>query len=223
MPHQPVISIARRRRLSLCGLVAIGQALPLNRAFAHDDMADMPMPMPMHDHEHHHATMANKVIKRSEAEYHIPEVTLVRQDGARVPFPSALDNGQPVLLDFIYTSCTAICPLTSQVFSEVEKRLDDNRDRFTMVSISIDPEYDTPDRLASYAKKFHAGQEWSYYTGTVADSIAMQKAFDVYRGDKMNHAPVTFLRAAPGKPWVRIEGFASPDDLLREYHQLPNG
>jgi protein SCO1/2 len=50
--------------------------------------------------------------------------------------------------------------------------------------------------------------------------IAVQRAFDVYRGDKMNHSPVTFLRAGAGKPWVRMAGFASAADILREYRQL---
>ncbi|MEX3930193.1 hypothetical protein AB4Y36_40565, partial [Paraburkholderia sp. BR10936] len=39
--------------------------------------------------------------------------------------------------------------------------------------------------------------------------MAAQRAFNVYRGDKMNHTPVAFLRAAPGKPWLRIDGFAT--------------
>jgi protein SCO1 len=42
----------------------------------------------------------------------------------------------------------------------------------------------------------------------------------VYRGDKMNHQPVTFLRAHPGQPWLRLDGFASAADILREYRQL---
>lgn len=89
-----------------------------------------------------------------------------------------------------------------------------------MVSISIDPEYDTPARLRTYARKFHAGPQWSYYTGTMEASIAMQKAFDVYRGDKMNHSPVTFLRVGAGSPWLRLDGFATPDLLLSEYRRL---
>jgi protein SCO1 len=51
----------------------------------------------------------------------------------------------------------------------------------------------------------------------VAASIAVQRAFDVYRGDKMSHTPVTLLRAAPGKPWVRIDGTGS---LLTELRQF---
>ena len=88
------------------------------------------------------------------------------------------------------------------------------------MSISIDPEQDTPARLSEYARKFHAGPEWQYYTGSLAASVATQRAFDVYRGNKMSHSPVTLLRSAPGKPWLRIEGFITPDELLDDYQKL---
>jgi protein SCO1/2 len=57
-------------------------------------------------------------------------------------------------------------------------------------------------------------------TGSSEASVAVQRAFDVYRGDKMSHDPVTLIRAAPGKPWVRLEGFAAANDLIREYRRL---
>ena len=88
------------------------------------------------------------------------------------------------------------------------------------MSISIDPEQDTPTRLRQYAHKFHAGREWQHYTGTLAASVATQRAFDVYRGEKMSHTPVTLMRVAPGQPWLRIEGFVTPDELLHDYQSL---
>ena len=88
------------------------------------------------------------------------------------------------------------------------------------MSISIDPEEDTPARLREYAQKFRAGPEWRHYTGTIEASIAAQRAFNVYRGEKMNHAATTFLRAAPGDPWTRIDGLMTPDELLQQYRQL---
>jgi protein SCO1/2 len=92
-----------------------------------------------------------------------------------------------------------------------------------MVSISIDPEQDTPATLKKYAQKYKAKSQWNFYTGSVAASVEAQKAFDAYRGDKMNHVPVTYLRAAPDKPWLRIDGFVSPDELLRSYQELTSG
>lgn len=159
-------------------------------------------------------------IQRSEAQYVLPAANVVRHDASRVSFSSEIDDGRPVLLNFVYTSCTAICPVSTQVFSQVQEMLGKDRSKVHMVSISIDPEHDTPSRLAAYAKKFDASAQWQFYSGSIGTTIAIQKAFDAYRGDKMNHIPVTFVRSALGKPWVRLDGFASPADVLRELQSL---
>lgn len=155
-------------------------------------------------------------VRRSAVSYAIPDLKLVRSDGARVTLEKELNDGRPVLLDFIYTTCTTICPVMTQTFAEVQKRLGADAAKVKMVSVSIDPEQDTPARLTEYAKRYQAGAQWSFLTGTAQASIAAQRAFDVYRGDKMNHSPVTLFRAAPGQPWVRLDGFATPDAVLGE-------
>ena len=157
---------------------------------------------------------------RSTVQYTVPAVTLVRDDGQAVSLAAEMDDGKPVVLDFIFTSCGSICPLMSQVFSEFQRKLGAEAQQVHLISITTDPEQDTPERLAEYARQFHAGPTWRHYTGTLAASLTAQRAFDVYRGDKMSHTPVILLRAAPGEPWRRIDGFVTPDELLREFRQL---
>jgi protein SCO1/2 len=154
------------------------------------------------------------------ADYTVPDLWLVRDDGQRVSLPKELDDGRPVVLNFIYTTCPGVCPIMSAVFTQFQDKLGAERAKVHMVSISIDPEQDTPGRLRDYARRFSAGPQWQHYTGTVAASVAVQKAFAAYRGDKMNHDPLTLMRPAPGQPWVRIDGFASALDLLTEYAAL---
>lgn len=174
-------------------------------------------------HAHCHPATAPAVslkrASRSTESVTLPKVSLVRDDGKTVSLPAELDDGRPVVLDFIFTTCTSICPVMSQIFSGLQEKLGDQRSRVHMVSISIDPEQDTPARLAEYARKFHAGPQWRHYTGTVEASVAVQKAFGAYRGDKMDHTPVTFIRAAPGRPWIRIDGFASSTELAAELRE----
>jgi len=177
-------------------------------AVAHDDTDP---------HAHHHMM---RDMRTSTVNYTLPSVTLVRDDGQSVSLKSELDDGRPVVLTFIYTTCTSICPVISQTLSQLQAALGPDRDKVHLVSISIDPEHDTPPRLKEYAAKFGAGPEWQHYTGAVAASIATQKAFNVYHEDKMNHSPVVLLRAAPGRPWLRIDGFATADELLHAYHHL---
>ncbi|ETN81554.1 SCO family protein [Paraburkholderia silvatlantica] len=169
-------------------------------------------------HMHHH--MMAGMTTRTTAQYTLPPVDLVRDDGKTVSLAGELNDGRPVILTFIYTTCTTICPMTSQTLETLQSDLGAERDKVHIVSISIDPEEDTPARLRAYAARFDAGPEWQHYTGTVEASVATQRAFNVYRGDKMNHTPVAFLRAAPGKPWLRIDGFATPSELLAAYHDV---
>lgn len=168
---------------------------------------------------HHHAVVAQK-LTRSLANYAVPDVSLMRVNRTMADLRQEIDDGRPVVLNFVYTSCTAVCPMTSQTFAAFQARLGSDAAHVHMVSISIDPEHDTPERLAEYRSRYRAGPQWNFFTGTLENSIKIQKAFDSFFTDKMNHRPITYLRAAPGKAWVRLEGFASPDDLIKEYRAL---
>jgi protein SCO1 len=152
----------------------------------------------------------------SAHDYAIPAVRLMRQDGIEVSLPEELNDGRAVVMNFIFTSCSAICPMMAQVFAQAQGKLGKQAEKVHLVSISIDPEYDTPERLAAYAKRFGAGPGWQFYTGTQRASVEVQKAFGAYRGDKMNHVPLALIRIAPGKPWIRLEGFVTPAGLIAE-------
>jgi protein SCO1/2 len=171
------------------------------------------------EHAHHPAATAFGS-NRTTASYSIPDVRLVRQDGTVVNLAAELNDGRPVVLSFIYTSCTTVCPLISHTLAQLQGKLGDNPARVHLMSISIDPEQDDPARLREYAETLHAGPEWQHYTGSLAASQTVQRAFDVYRGNKMDHMPATLIRLAPGAPWTRIEGFATADQLLAELSTL---
>jgi len=189
---------------------------PMDHSHHHMPAEAAAAPAAADPHAAHHHMMASTDVRRSVANYAVPHLDLVRQDGAKVALDKELNDGRPVVLNFIFTTCTTICPLSSQVFSLFQQKLGEDRSKVHLVSISIDPEEDTPVRLRSYAAKFKAGADWQHYTGSLQASIAAQQAFDVYRGDKTNHTPVTLVRSAAGNSWVRIEGFATADDLLAE-------
>jgi protein SCO1/2 len=175
-----------------------------------------------HDHQegdgaHHHHHEVAPGYQRSLATYAVPAVTLVNQDSERRLLPDLVNSDRPVMLNFIFTSCTAICPAMTAIFAKVQSELGSDSERVRMVSISIDPEHDTPAVLAEYAGRFGAGPQWEFLTGSLDDSIAVQRAFDADRGDKMNHAPLTLFRANPDAEWVRYEGFATAAQLVEEY------
>jgi len=201
---ESVLSIrkAKTMRPRFCALgLALLLGFSIETAFAHSG--------------HHHND--SSAIKRSVIEPRIPHTTLVRDDGAKVDISTELDRQGPIYLNFVYTSCGSVCPVLSQTFSVLADRLGPDRSKVRMISLSIDPEYDTPPRLAAYRQQFGADAAWRFYTGSLEASAAMQRAFGVLSRDKMNHPVATFYRPAADRAWVRIDGFASPEQLEAEY------
>lgn len=158
--------------------------------------------------------------ERSMRSYAVPDVVLVDSDAKPVRLRDLLATDEPVMLNFIFTTCSTICPVMVRVFADVPSRLGSAAKEVRLISISIDPENDTPAKLKTYAKTFGEDLRWRFLTGRVEDIKAVQLAFDTYRGDKMNHEPLTLIRQARAKPWLRIDGFANPDDLVREYRKM---
>ena len=186
----------------------------------HMDHKDHAAPGAGMDHSQHMAMMNKTGYQRSEHRYALPELTLVDQGGEPVPVRSLLEGDEPVMLNFIFTTCTTICPVMSATFAQVQEELGPAREKVRMVSVSIDPEHDTPERLREYAERYKAGPQWRFLTGDLDDSIAVQKAFDVYRGNKMSHEPTTLLRVSQDGPWVRLDGIASAAQIVAEYRGL---
>jgi protein SCO1/2 len=154
---------------------------------------------------------------RSLAHITPPPVTLIDARGEPVPLAAVLNDPGPVVLQFIFTTCPSVCPALSTTLSAAQSDLGE---RVRLLSISIDPEFDTPARLRDYARRFKAGPRWRFLTGSREDVAAVQKAFGVYRANKMWHEPLTFLRPAPGEPWVRLAGPLGAAELVAEVRRL---
>jgi protein SCO1/2 len=172
------------------------------------------------DHQHHQQTPALEQYSRSVGSYDPPDVMLVDMTGAEVALSSVLNHTGPVLLQFIFTTCPTVCPVLSEVFAAAQAALGPELDNVRMVSISIDPEHDTPARLQEYAQRFRAKQQWRFLTGKREDIVAVQTAFEAYWTNKMRHEPRTYIRAALDAPWVRLDGFMSATELVAEYYRL---
>ena len=94
-----------------------------------------------------------------------PEFTLTSQDGAQVSLADF--RGKVVAVTFIYTFCTDTCPVLTPMMSFVQDRLGpDFGTKIAFVSITVDPERDTPEMLKEYAQAFGANLDgWAFLTG----------------------------------------------------------
>lgn len=154
--------------------------------------------------------------KRSVENLDLPNLVLVDQDGRKVPIKSLLEADEPVVVDFIYATCTTICPILSAGFANLQKRLGGGGNEMRLVSISIDPENDTPGVMKEYLERYDAQPGWTFLSGTRQDINLVMEAFDAYFPTKMSHLPLYFIRSGEKGKWVRIEGLVSGRDLLNE-------
>lgn len=157
---------------------------------------------------------------RSEEAYRVPDLTLLNQAGKTVDLTELLGGSQPVALNFIFTTCTTICPVMAATFSKLQGELGDDVGDLRFVSISIDPEFDRPEVLATYADRFRAEESWSFLTGTQEQITSVLQSFNALTGSKVNHRPLTFFKMPEDEEWVRIEGLPRASTLADEYRQL---
>lgn len=155
--------------------------------------------------------------RASHAAYDVPDVELVNQRGEPVALRALASEVGPTLLSFIFTSCGTICPTLTATLAQAGRELRLSEPSLRLISISIDPENDTPERLRAYAGRFDAPPDWVFLTGDALDIERVLKAFDAYRGDKLAHAPLTFVRRHTGGRWLRLDGFTGAAGLVAEY------
>lgn len=163
----------------------------------------------------------NPAYTRTVETYTIPDVTLINQDGDRVSLRKLLLCDKPVLVDFIYTTCTTICPVLSANFINFQRKLGPDCSGARLVSISIDPENDTPKAMKKYLSQFKAKPGWDFLTGSREDINRVIREFRALNvnQNKMEHPPLIILRSPADDRWVRIYGMIGTTELLREFEE----
>lgn len=149
----------------------------------------------------------------------IPDVRVVDQSGKSHNFYADLVKGRVVAVNFVFTSCTTICPVMGATFAQVQKLLG-RGDDVALISITIDPRNDTPARLAAWGKKVGAKPGWTLVTGAPGDIDALLKAMGVFTPDKNDHGPIIVVGDDRTATWRRINGFASPAAIVAELRKF---
>jgi cytochrome oxidase Cu insertion factor (SCO1/SenC/PrrC family) len=143
----------------------------------------------------------------------IPDVRVLDQNGSRINFYSDLVKGKTVAINFIFTTCTTICPPLTATFRRVQQDLMERAPDVRLISISVDPSTDTPERLRDFAAKFKAGAGWTFVTGEKSEIDSLLKAFGVAVADKNDHTPMIFVGNDAKDYWTRTYGLSSPAAL----------
>lgn len=154
----------------------------------------------------------------------LPDVSLVDQHGATISLASL--KGKPVLIDFIYTSCASTCPMLTAKMAAIAHQLGPALGaNVTIVSISLDPEHDTPAVLAKYAKSHDAdGPGWIFLTGPPAQIDQVLAQFKLRRTREsdgtITHSISAFLLGPDGHQLRQYNALdVSPDSVAADVDQ----
>lgn len=151
---------------------------------------------------------------------YFPNVPLVTHEGKRVRFFDDLIKDKVVVINFIFTSCPDVCPLETARLREVQKILGDRvgQDVF-MYSITIDPDFDTPEVLNRYAERFEAGPGWLFLTGKKADITQLRRKLGLYREDETalsEHSTSLIIGNQGTGQWIKSSPFENPYILANQ-------
>lgn len=157
----------------------------------------------------------------ASAEVRLHDLELTDETGKPVRFVTDAVAGQVVAIDFVYTTCTTVCPVLSSVFAIVQEELGDRAGtEVRLISISIDPVRDTPRRLAEYARAFDAGEGWMWLTGEKSKVDRVLTGLGAYSPTIEDHPPMLLVGDSERGVWRRLFGFQTPEAILQQIDEL---
>ena len=151
----------------------------------------------------------------TSSKMNIPDVEVLDQNGKKLHFYTDLVKGQTVAINFIFTTCTTICPPLGATFARVQKELGDKAGRdVRFISISVDPATDTPERLKAWGAKFHAGDSWTFVTGNKPEIDQLLNALGASSARREDHSPTVLIGNDANGNWTRTYGLANTSTLV---------
>jgi protein SCO1/2 len=195
---------------------AADQAPAQNASRAKSTQTAPPQP---HDHSH----MSKNEEESAAAAKYFTDVELLDQDGKKVRFYSDVLKGKTVVVNAFFTSCTSVCPPMNRNMEKIQEVLGDRvgRDVF-LVSITVDPEVDTPTRLKEYAQKFHARKGWVFLTGKKENLDWALYKLGQYVEQKDDHKTIFIIGNEPTGLWKKAFGMANVAELVQVVESVVN-
>lgn len=144
----------------------------------------------------------------------IPDAQVVDQNGKQLNFYTDLIKGKTVAINFIFTTCTTICPPLTATFRRVQQDAAARGLDVQLISVSVDPTTDTPERLRDFAAKFKAGPGWTFVTGDKALVDSVLAALGAAVSNKNDHTPMILIGNDTSDYWTRAYGLTSPTKIV---------
>ena len=159
--------------------------------------------------------------RTAEAGNRIPDINVTDQNGHVRHFYSDLVKGKVVAINFVFTTCTTICPPLGATFGKLQGSLGERfgKDVF-LISVSVDPATDTPERLRIWAGQFSRKPGWTLVTGDKLELNRLLKALGADTASPENHSPMVLVINDKTAVWKRVYGLGSTAALARSIEQM---
>jgi cytochrome oxidase Cu insertion factor (SCO1/SenC/PrrC family) len=145
----------------------------------------------------------------------IPDVNVLDQHGNALRFYSDLIKDKTVAINFIFTNCTTICPPLAATFARLQKEMGDRIGKdIHLISISVDPLTDTPERLKAWGAKFKAGPGWTFVTGEKQEMDKLLNALGAAVAKREDHTPAMIIGNDSKGVWTRTYGLAKIPQIV---------
>ena len=169
------------------------------------------------------ATIALGQEEKSPAQKYFSDVELINQDGEKVRFYTDVLKNKVVVINTFFTTCTSICPPMNRNFEKIQEALGDRlgKEAF-LVSITVDPDTDTPTRLKEYGRRFHARPGWIFLTGKKENVDWALYKLGQYVEGKDNHTSIFIIGNEPKGLWKKALGLAKAEELINIVEDVIN-
>jgi len=159
----------------------------------------------------------------SAAQKYFSDVVLVNQHGQQFRFYSDLLKGKVVVISSFMATCTSACPPKNRNLEKLQEAAGDRlgKDVF-ILSISVDPVTDTPERLKEYAQTYHAKPGWHFLTGRKENVDWALYKIGQYVPDKANHGNILIIGNESTGLWKKAFGLAKAEDLTNAFASVLN-
>ena len=175
-------------------------------------------------HAQHEMEMAATAVKEAMAEIELPDnLPMLNQFGDQVDLRKDVIGNRIVAINFVYTTCTTVCPVVSSIFSMVQNQLAGFSDKeIALITVTVDPTRDTPHRLLSYSKSFNPGTGWSWLTGDKKTVDKALRAMGAYTSNFEDHPAMVLIGDDSKSEWFRFYGFPAPEAIEFRLRELLN-
>ncbi len=145
----------------------------------------------------------------------IPDVQVVNQAGQHLRFNSDVVKERVAVVTGFFTTCTAMCPITQENLSHVAKLLGDRLGKdVVIISVSVDPTNDTPERMKAWGEKFHIASGWTLVSGNKDDVQTLLKSLGLYVEIPQRHQSALMI-GNQSTGWVRASSWSSAEKLVK--------